>query len=122
MSGLESWKMVSEIFLNFVLGISSLVGVVVGAPALLKMIKVNRLRRQYPVDKLGIDFKLVDTDKAPGKIYLIEIHTRAKRWIESSGTFLDLRFYWDKVERISQEEFDSYEQRDGILTTGKRGH
>ena len=81
----------------------------------------NRLKKQYPREKLNKTYKLVDTDKAPGKIYLINLKNNEIYWIASSSTFNDLNFSWDDVERISIEEFKSYKERNRILIKGSAG-
>lgn len=121
-------KLFSEIFYNFLAGIGTFFAGFAGLIGLLQLIKYskresykNRLRKQYPKEKLNILFKLVDTDKAPGKIYLVNLRKKEKYWIASASTLTDLNFFWDEVKRIQQEEFNNYKEGEKLLTSGTPG-
>jgi hypothetical protein len=107
----------SQIFVNFALGISALIGLSIfrGKTA------EQKYHSRYPVEKINETFKLVDTEEAPDKIYLVDLKDKSKRWIKSSKTFLDLGFYWDQVVRITKKEFGSYTEKPGIFISGIPG-
>ena len=119
---LEEWRYISEIYSNIAIGTATVIGIVVGYPVLRRWLRVRRIRKLYPLSRLGVDFKLADGDKSPGKIYIVDIKRKSRKWIESLSTFHDLNFYSDKVEHMSQNELDDYREEPGILTSGKRGH
>ena len=125
-----SLKTASEIFNNFTVGLSACVAVFLGIFSIFKLIPdylknqkkknvVETLRNHFPREKLNKTFKLVDTERAQGKIYLIEKDVRY--WIQSSPTFLELNFFWDDVKRITVKEFETYKEGPGILTSGTPG-
>lgn len=122
MSSLET----SQIFFNWAVGIAS--GAFVIAKAIangFRFIKNRSIetdfKKKYPRDDLGKTFRLVDTEEAPGKIYLLDTKSKKRHWISSASTMRDLNYHWTDVERIPKSDFDKYKEGAGILTSGIQG-
>lgn len=121
-----SWLNVSQIYFNFTVGTASGVFVIVNTVSKYITNKIQRsiendIKAKYPRQKLNIDFKLIDTEDAPGKIYLIDLVTRERFWIASASTFRDLDYHWSDVQRIQKNEFNKYDEGPAILTRGIPG-
>jgi hypothetical protein len=116
----------SQIFFNFAVGTASGVFVIFNTGSKLwsshkqKSIEVD-VKKKYPRDKMNTLFQLIDTEKAPGKIYLIDLESKRRHWISSSSTMNDLGFHWSDVIRISDTDFNKYEEGTAILTSGVQG-
>jgi hypothetical protein len=126
---MEDWKIRSEIFYNFAVGIGAIGG---GFFAIVKAIIdwlvekrkssiKNEFKKLYPRKDLNITFQVVDTEKLPGKLYILDLKNKEKHWIQSSQTLLDLGLFWDDSRRISLDEFSKYKEGSAILTEGKPG-
>lgn len=126
---LGSWKTLSEIFNNFAIGLAAMAGIlwgiIKGITEFVKMRKKNsfkdNIRKMYPRERINKIFKIIDHEKAPGKLYLLDLNKKEKYWIQSGTTLLDLGFFWDDANRISEKEFESYKEGPGILTVGTPG-
>ncbi len=120
------WLNVSQIYFNFMVGTAS--GAFVIAKGVSNYLSSRRqrgletdIKTKYPREKLNIDFKIVDTEDAPGKIYLIDFGSKKRHWISSASTFRDLDYHWSDVERIKKDEFNKYSEGQAILTRGIPG-
>lgn len=126
---LGGWTAISEIFRNFAIGLGALggglfVGLKFVVEFILSIKKISykaKFHKLYPREKLNDVFKIVDTERGLGKLYLVDLKKKEKYWIQSATTLLDLNFFWDDAKRISQEEFDSYREGPAILTSGEPG-
>ncbi len=121
-----SVKEFSEIFSNFAVGLGALGAASTGIKIVYDWLidksnqkKLIRFREIYPPQELGKGYRIADSVALPGKIYIIDLRTRQKRWIQSSSTFIDLGFNWGAIEHMSVNEFDSYVEIKPILTSGK---
>jgi len=126
---LQDWKTVSEIFNNIAIALAAISGGIwAGLKAFIEFVSSrrkssykNEMRKRYPREKLNETFKIVDHEKSPGKLYLIDLKKKEKYWIQSGPTLLDIGFFWDDAQRISEEEFHKYKEGPGILTVGTPG-
>lgn len=126
---MTDWKLRSEIFYNFAVGLGAIGGGIFiamkGIIAFLKKkaqgLPIRKIKKKYPREKMNRTFKLVDTEKVPGKVYLLDLKDGKRYWIQSGPTFLDLNFFWDDFVRIEQTEFDKYKEGTPILTSGDPG-
>ena len=126
---LQDWKTISEIFNNFAIGAAAIAGGFwAGIKASIEYITSRKkslykdeIKKRYPREKLNKTFKIVDHEKAPGKLYLVDLKKKEKYWIQSAPTLLDLGFFWDDAQRISEAEFNKYQEGTGILTLGSPG-
>lgn len=123
------WKYTSEVFYNFAVSLGAIGGgIFAGTKVIVEFILTrqrgsykNKFKKLYPRESIGVIFKVVDTDKAPGKLYLIDLKKKERYWIQSSNTLLDLNLFWDDAKRISEAEFEKYKEGPAILTSGTPG-
>jgi len=124
-----SWKTFSEIFNNITIGFAAIAGILWGIiKGISEFIKSKKkksyrdsIKKLYPRERINEIYKIVDHEKAPGKLYLVDLNKKEKYWIQSGPTLLDLGFFWDDARRISEKEFESYKEGPGILTVGTPG-
>ena len=123
------WKLTSEIFYNFAIGLGAIGGgVFVGAKGMVEFwksrniqVSISKIKKRYPRSELNKSFRLVDTEEAPGRVYLLDTKTRKRHWIQSGATLLDLDFYWSDFKRIATDEFNKFDEETPILTRGEPG-
>lgn len=117
---IDNW---SQIAANIILSIGAIVGIYFGAGELRARRKISRLKKKFPLSQIGQDYKLVDTPGAPGKIYIVELRSKKRYWVQNSSTFADLGFIGHTVTRMPQKELNSYKESDKprILTRGVSG-
>lgn len=109
----------TNVFNKLALGIGALIAGFAGLKALdILEPKVEKLRKKYPVSKLGIDFDLIKDESNPDHIYIHEKGTNIVDHIYNPKTFRDLNFrtYKDRIKTISKNEFEKLELRDTIRT------
>ena len=82
---------------------------------------LSQFKKRYPRKKINKTFQLVDTERTPGKIYLLDFKNKKRLWISSSSTFNDLDFHTTDVDRIELIKFDKYKEGAAIWTRGVKG-
>jgi hypothetical protein len=114
---------VSQIFTNIAVGFGAIVGTYFGTNELRARIKTSRLKKRFPSSRVDIDFKIVDTSEAKGKLFIIEDDEMKRFWIQNYSTYADLGFIGLPRSRISAKELEKYSEPDKpvVLTRGQPG-
>lgn len=77
--------------------------------------------KKYPINEYGNKFRIIESENAPGAIYLYDLVTLHKHHIWNMKTDYDLGWQVFKRERLPENEFHSTLIGDPIRTTGELG-
>ena len=114
---------VSQVVTNLAVALGAMVGIYFGAGELRARIKASRLKKRFPLSRLGKDFRLAESISMPGRIYIIETKPKKRYWIQNMATAIDLGFLGYQVDKISHKDLQKYQDMDSpkVLTRGEPG-
>lgn len=116
---------VSQSFNHIALGVVALFGILVTGVAVDSKVKeaewIERLREKYPRSLFGTTLEVVTRGQS-GKLYLLDRReNNVIRHIGNRTTYHDLEFDDMVIRSLSNQEFDSYDKADRVLTRGIPG-
>ena len=77
--------------------------------------------KKYPKQNFGKTFKLIESLKRKGKIYLLDLETGKKHHIASQPTRYDINMDDLEVKTLDKVKFEKIPEGERILTQGKPG-
>lgn len=125
--GQIDWFYWTSVFQNIFVGLGSIAAIIFGWIQVLPIVKAFKKEnadywmKKYPKRNFGGTFKLIESSKRKGKIYLLDLKTNTKHHIASQPTRYDINMDDLEVETIGKEDFDKIEEGERILTKGKPG-
>ena len=115
---LAQQKRVGEALLPFALGLGALLSGTAGFVYLEgwlgKQKKTVNWKKKFPIDKLDIDFKVVQSERLPGTIYIHDLKNSTKHWIVNPETLRALELSYDDVNTLTVAQFEKLSRGDNI--------
>ena len=121
----ENLNAIADNFNKISIGLAAIIGAYFGSSyfrdELARKRSVKYYREKYPINEYGRKFRIIESENAPGAIYLHDLVTLHKHHIWNMKTVYDLGWQVFKRERLSEDEFHSVLIGDPIRTTGELG-
>jgi len=124
---LSKFKLLTDSFNKIAVGLSALLAVFVGqnwvAKEDEKEKKIKKFLNEYPHDKFGKDWEIVEPQGSSGAYYLLEKKKRIVRHILNMKTVYDLGWhvYLNTSKKIQDNLFRSFKVGNRIRTQGEAG-
>ncbi|KKQ95653.1 MAG: hypothetical protein UV74_C0013G0244 [Candidatus Woesebacteria bacterium GW2011_GWB1_43_14] len=122
---LENLNAIADNFNKISIGLAAIIGAYFGSSyfrdELARKRSIKYYREKYPINEYGNKFRIIESENAPGAIYLHDLVTLHKHHIWNMKTVYDLGWQVFKRERLPEDEFHSILIGDPIRTTGELG-
>lgn len=122
---LKEFSTLTESFNRMAVGLSALAAVIFGPTLVSRELekdrKIKEYLNRYPHDKFGEDWKIIESEKHMGVIYLFDKKIKTKHHILNMKTVYDLGWHIYPRKTIKDGTFQSYKVGDRIRTQGEAG-
>src|SRR3989344_4097689 len=122
---LTTFKVLTESFNKIAIGFSALTAVIFGPTIVVKEIEKDRKIKEYlkrfPHDKFSTDWEIIESDKYPGAIYVLDKKNKIKHHILNMKTVYNLGWHIYSRKTLKNSEFLSFKIGDRIRTQGEAG-
>ncbi|MEX0616266.1 MAG: hypothetical protein WD231_00465 [Candidatus Woykebacteria bacterium] len=122
---LQDWAIISDIFNKVAIGIAALITAYFGSAYFIEELSRKRsieyYRKKYPPEKYKKTFKIIESEKDRGAIFLLDLESLHKHHIWNMKTVYDLGWQLYEREALPKEKFLSYLLGDPIRTRGDLG-
>ena len=122
---LEKLNSIADNFNKISIGLAAIIGAYFGSSyfrdELTRKRSIKYYREKYLINEYGKKFRIIESENAPGAIYLHDLVTLHKHHIWNMKTVYDLGWQVFKRERLPEDEFHSILIGDPIRTTGELG-
>lgn len=121
----DKFDILTESFNRIAVGLSALAAVIF-TPTLVsreleKDRKIKEYLKRFPHDEFGISWKIIESERYPGAIYVLNINKKIKYHILNMKTVYDLGWHIYPRKTIKDAIFQSYRVGDRIRTQGEAG-
>ncbi len=124
---LNLFELLTDSFNKIALGVSAILAVFVGQNYVSKQEegekKIREYKKNYPHEKFGKDWEIVEPKSLPGAYYIFENKKNIVRHILNMKTVYDLGWhvYLNSSKKIDDKIFRSYKVGNRIRTQGDAG-
>ncbi len=122
---IDKFSILTESFNRIAVGLSALAAVIFGPTLISREIekdrKIKEYSKRYPHDKFNTDWEIIESEKFPGAIYLLDKKVQTKHHILNMKTVYDLGWHIYPRKTIENSSFQSYKVGDRIRTQGEAG-
>lgn len=121
----DKFNILTENFNRIAVGLSALAAVIFGAPLISREIEKERRIKEYlkrfPHEEFSKDWEIIESEKLPGAIYVLDKKYQIKHHILNMKTVYDLGWHIYPRKTIKDGLFQSYKVGDRIRTQGEVG-
>lgn len=122
---IDKFNTLTESFNRIAVGLSALAAVIFGPTLVSREIEKDRKIKEYlkrfPHDKFSKDWEIIESEKLPGAIYILDKKVQTKHHILNMKTVYDLGWHIYPRKTIKDSSFQSYKVGDRIRTQGEAG-
>lgn len=122
---LEPLKAASDNFNKIAIGIAAIITGYFGSSYFREELSRKRsiefYRKKYPPENYKITYRIIESERNPGAIYLHDLESTFRHHIWNMKTVFDLGWQTYDRERLTHEEFMSYIDGPPIRTRGDLG-
>lgn len=122
---IDKFNTLTESFNRIAVGLSALTAVIFGPTLVSREIEKDRKIKEYlkrfPHNKFSEAWEIIDSEKFPGAIYVLDKKVKTKHHILNMKTVYDLGWHIYPRKTIENSLFQQYKVGDTIRTQGEAG-